>query len=289
MRNSEPVYRPPSEASSYILQITEGCSYNACTFCAMYSEKRFRVRPWKEVAEDIREAARYMPDTRRVFLADGDALVLSTARLLRVLETLNTYFPELQRVSAYADAKSILGKTPNELKSLWRQNLRLFYMGLESGSEEVLRLLRKEASAEEMRQAVQAAHESGLKSSIIVLLGAGGRALSEVHAVDTARVVSAMSPNYLSVLTLTLVPGTALAAMVEKGEVEAINADDSLRELRVIVEQLEPTRRVVFRANHASSYLPIGGILPRHRRQLLAAIDRTRAEGSFKPEWLRGL
>lgn len=286
---SEPVYRPPSEARSFILQATLGCSYNRCTFCAMYRSKRFRVRPHDELESEIAHVARSAPNTRRVFLADGDAMVLSPARLARILESLSRHFPHLQRVSAYADARSILSKSPAQLKELRANKLRLVYIGLESGSEAVLSLLRKEASADEMTRAVVRAREAGIKASVIALLGAGGKALSDQHARDTARVVGAMSPNYFSALTLTLVPGTPLAAMIDRGEIEAISARDSLRELRTIVAEAAPARPAIFRSNHASNYLPLDGVLPRDRDTIVKTIDWALSQNALRPEWMRGL
>lgn len=289
MRYLQPVYRPPSEASSYILQVTYGCTHNRCTFCAMYRSKRFAVRPFAEVEADIREAAELMPETRRVFLADGDALVLSPARLNAILDLLTSHFPRLQRVSTYADAKSLLQKSKEDLQHLRNKGLRIFYMGLESGNEEVLRRLDKEATAAAMTAAVAHAHAAGMKSSIIVLLGAGGVELSAPHAADSARVISAMSPHYCSALTLTIVPNTPLAAAVEAGTFQPISPLTSLDELRTLVAGIAPTRGTIFRANHASSYLPLGGVLPRDRAALLRSIDAARATGALKPEWMRGL
>ncbi len=289
LRYSEPVYRPPSEARSFILQATLGCSYNRCTFCAMYRSKRFRVRPLDELESEIGDVARSLPDTRRVFLADGDAMVLSPSRLTRILDSLSRHFPRLQRVSVYADAKSILSKSPAELAELYAKKLRLVYIGLESGSEAVLSLLRKEASADEMTQAVVRAREAGMKASVIALLGAGGKALSDQHSTETARIISAMSPSYFSALTLTVVPGTPLAAMIDQGEIEPISARDSLRELRTIVAEVDPARPTIFRSNHASNYLPLDGVLPRDRDTILKTIDWALSHDALRPEWMRGL
>jgi len=224
-----------------------------------------------------------------VFLADGDAMVLSAARLTPILDLLATQFPRLQRVTAYTDAKAILGKSDAELAELRARNLRLVYLGLESGSAEVLALMRKEASAAEMSEAMRRAHAAGIKSSVIVLLGAGGRTHSEGHAIESARVASEISPHYLSALTLTVVPGTELAAMVERGEFQPIGPEQSLAELRTLVERLEPARPTIFRTNHASNYLPLEGVLPRNRDAIVATIDRALAEGALRPEWMRGL
>lgn len=255
----------------------------------MYLEKQFRARPLEELREEIRIASEARPGTRRVFLADGDAFVLSASRLRPILEALREAFPDLERVSAYADAKAITGKTREELEELRELGLSLLYMGLESGSDRVLELMAKEATSGEMTAAIQRAQAAGYRTSVILLLGAGGEELSEEHARESARVASEMSPDFLSALTLTLVPGTALAEAAASGSFRPVTPERSLEELRLLVEGLAPTRPTLFRANHASSYLPLGGELPREREPLLAAIDHCLREGSLKPEWMRGL
>ena len=220
MRYEGMVIRPPSEADSYILQVTYGCSHNRCTFCGTYPDKPFRARPIREVLEDILLAQTEIPDTRRVFLADGNALVLDTERLVTILDTLASAFPLLRRIGIYANARDILGKTDAELTELQHRKLEIVYLGLESGSDEVLRRVRKGITAAEMIEAGQKLRRAGIRASVIALLGLGGKELSEEHAQQTGRVVSAMNPEYLSMLTLMLVPGTELHRQWHSGDFE---------------------------------------------------------------------
>lgn len=289
MRYREPVYRPPSEADSYLLPVTDGCSHNECTYCAMYQTKRFSVRPQAEVLEDIAVAAEAMPDTRRVFLLDGDALTLSAKRLVPILEALRAAFPELQRVSSYANAISINNKTDDELRQLRALGLTLGYLGLESGDEVVNDRIVKGATIDEQVEAVQRAQAAGIKMSVMVLLGMGGQARSRQHAKATGEVLSRMDPRYISCLCVTPVPGTALHAEVEAGTFEPIRPEQTLDELEVLLQHLEVSG-AVFRSNHASNYLPLGGRLPADRARLLEAVAAAkRGEVGLKPEWLRGL
>jgi radical SAM superfamily enzyme YgiQ (UPF0313 family) len=210
MRYHGMVVRPPSEADSYILQVTYGCSHNRCMFCGTYLDKSFRVRPIGEVLEDITLAQEHISDPRRVFLADGNALVLKTERLVIILDAILSAFPRLRRVGIYASARDILTKTDADLAMRRERKLEIIYLGLESGSDEVLRRVHKEATATEMVDAVHKAKRAGIRVSVIAILGLGGTELSLQHAEETGRVVSAMDPEYLSMLTLMLVPGTEL-------------------------------------------------------------------------------
>lgn len=291
MRYYGTVIRPPSEADSYILQITYGCSHNRCTFCGTYQDKPFKVRPGEDVLADIAMAGRVLPDTRRVFLADGNALVLSTARLLHVLDALASAFPLLRRVSIYANARDILEKTDADLALLQQKKLDIIYLGLESGSDEVLRRVGKGSTAAEMIAAVGKAKRVGIRVSVIALMGLGGTELSAQHAEETGRVVSAMDPNYLSMLTLMLVPGTELHRQWESNEFQLMEPLDLLRELRQVIFHLEGLSRCVFRTNHASNYLPLAGTLSRDKENLLAAIDAALARGpaALRPEGWRAL
>lgn len=291
MRYEGMVIRPPSEADSYILQVTYGCSHNRCTFCGTYPDKPFRARPIREVLEDILLAQTEIPDTRRVFLADGNALVLDSERLITVLDALASAFPRLRRIGIYANARDILGKTDAELTELQHRKLEIVYLGLESGSDEVLRRVRKGITAGEMIEAGQKLRRAGIRASVIALLGLGGKELSEEHARQTGRVVSAMNPEYLSMLTLMLVPGTELHRQWHSGEFELPEPLELLRELRQVVAATEGLSRCVFRTNHASNYLSLAGTLSRDKDRLLAAVDAalSRGRSALRPEAWRAL
>lgn len=291
MRYRGNVIRPPSEADSYILQVTYGCSHNQCTFCGTYPDKPFEVRPIEEVLRDVEMAGRVMPETRRAFLADGNALVLGTERLLEVLRALSQAFPDLQRVGIYANARDLLAKTPDELRTLRDRGLRIVYLGLESGSDVVLERINKKATADEMIRSVQRAQEAGIRVSVIALLGIGGAELSQEHAEATGRVVSAMDPRYLSLLTLMLIPGTPMHSQYAKGAFQPLNPESLLREMRQIILNLEGLSGCLFRTNHASNYLPLAGTLPKDKTRLLATLDEALARGrsALRPESWRAL
>ena len=289
MRYQEPVFRPPSEADSYLLHVTYGCSHNECTYCAMYRTKRFSIRPEKEVLEDVRAAADAFPDTRRVFLLDGDALTVPTKRLLPVLAALREAVPRLQRVGAYANAISVNAKSDAELAELRAAGFGIAYLGLESGDERTNAEIVKGATIEEQVRAVNRAQAAGIKMSVMVLLGIAGRQRSREHAVATGRVLSAMDPRYVSCLCVTPVPGTPLFDAVEAGTFVLPAPEETLEELRLLLEHTHVSA-AVFRSNHASNWLPLGGRLPADRERLLDAV--TLAQGGaipLKPDWLRGL
>ncbi len=291
MRYVGTVVRPPSEARSYILQVTLGCSHNDCTFCGTYLDKPFRVRPMAEVLEDIALAGRQLPDTRRVFLADGNALVQSTRRLIGVLDALAAAFPQLGRVGIYANARDLLGKSDAELATLAEKKLKIVYVGLESGSDAVLRRIGKGATASEMVEAVHKANGAGMRVSVIALLGIGGTDLSVEHAEATGRVVSEMDPQYLSMLTLMLVPGTPLHQDWQSGTFQMLRPEESLAELHRVVANLDGLSRCIFRTNHASNYLPLAGTFSRDKAKLLATLEEASAQGPsvLRPEYWRAL
>ncbi len=291
MRYSGRVIRPPSEADSYILQATFGCSHNRCTFCGTYPDKPFRVRPLDDVLEDIALAGQRMPHTRRVFIADGNALILPAPRLVTILDALGAAFPLLRRVGLYANARDILRKRDDELSLLQQKKLQIVYLGLESGSDEVLRRIDKRATAREMIEAVVKAKRAGMRASVIALLGLGGVELSSQHAAETGRVVSAMDPQYLSMLTLMLVPGTPLHRQAQDGDFSLPSPQGLLAELGAVLEHTDGLSRCVFRTNHASNYLSLAGTLSRDTASLLAAIDQaqTRGPAALRPENWRGL
>lgn len=290
MRYDEPLFRPPSEAESFILQATLGCSWNACTYCAMYREKRYRVRPLPEVLADIAEAgARFGAEVRHVFVADGDPLSMPLDHWTPILSALAAAFPRLRRVSTYATARNLLEKTPAELARLRELGLSLLYIGPESGDDVTLRRIAKGADAADHVEAARKAREAGLAQSLIFLLGAGGRERSEVHARASGRLASAMDPKFLSTLTLTVVPGTPLARLEDQARFELPDVRGLLTELRWFLEEAHLSA-AIFRSNHASNYLPIGGRLPRDREAILATLDEALAgRVPLRPEWTRGL
>lgn len=291
MRYTGTVIRPPSEADSYILQATFGCSHNQCTFCGTYADKPFQVRPLDDVLEDIALAGQRFGETRRVFIADGNALALPSPQLITILDALDGAFPLLRRVGIYATAHDILRKSDADLSLLQQKKLQIIYLGLESGSDEVLRRIHKRDTASEMVEAVHKARRAGLRVSVIALLGLGGVELSARHAAETGRVVSAMDPHYLSLLTLMLVPGTPLHRQWEEGEFRLPAPDGLLAELREILVHTGGLSRCVFRTNHASNYLPLAGTLSRDQASLLAAIDEAldRGPAALRPEAWRAL
>ena len=291
MRYHGTVIRPPSEADSYILQVTYGCSHNRCTFCGTYLNKPFRPRAMDQILEDIELAGTLIPNTRRVFLADGDALVLSTERLSTILDALRGAFPHLERVGMYANAQNILRKSASDLETLREKGLGIVYLGLESGSDEVLMHIDKGATAAEMIEAVRRAKGVGLLTSVIGILGIAGPSGSAGHAQLTGRVVSRMDPDYFSMLTLMLVPGTPLHQQWEAGAFQLLEAEAMLVELRDVIQNLNGLSHCVFRTNHASNYLPLRGTLPEDKGYLLATLDTALARGrdTFRPEAWRGL
>lgn len=283
------VIRPPSEARSLILQATLGCSHNKCMFCGTYLDKRFRARPLKELFQDIDSVDDYALSVRRVFLADGNAFVLSTDRLLAILDKLNDSFPRLERVGIYGNASDILRKSPDDLAELRKRKLGIIYLGLESGSDEILQFIEKGATSQEMIEAVMKAQAVGIDLSVIAILGMGGRGLSEHHARETARVLNEMNPHYASFLTLMVIPGTPLYDMVRAGEFDLLDPREMLEELKIIVENLD-LEGTVFRTNHASNYLALGGTFPQDKDRILREIERgLSGEVPLRPEFLRAL
>ncbi|MGD2122758.1 MAG: radical SAM protein [Gemmatimonadota bacterium] len=283
------MWRPPSEARSYILQATIGCSHNLCTYCDMYRDKTFRERNLAAVLLDVDEAGRLYPAVTKVFVADGDALVMETDRWLTILNRIRAAFPGLRRVSCYATAKNVLEKTEDELRELKEAGLTLLYIGPESGDDVTLKRIVKGNTFDDHAVAARKAHAAGMKISVIMLLGVGGVDRSEEHASETARLVTEMDPEYLSALTLSIIPGTPLHRMMQKGKFELPPVEGLLRELRTIVAESEPSR-AIFRTNHASNYLSLAGRLPRDRDAIVSEIDSAlRGEVPLRPEYFRGL
>ena len=286
MRYEGRIFRPPNEADAILLQATVGCSHNGCRFCGMYREKRFRVRSLDDIRADIAMARREFPAIGRVFLCDGDALAMPHGLLLQVLEAIRDGLPNVIRVATYANAKSIAQKSAAELLALRALNLKLFHTGLESGDDETLRRMQKHGDAAFHVDQAQRAQAAGIKSFVTVLLGLGGRSRWREHALGTAQALSRMNPSAVGALSLMLIPGTPLAADVERGAFELPSPHELLVELRTLVEHTE--MRGMFYANHASNYLPIRARLPRDRDEALAQIDTAVAgRAPLRPEWMR--
>lgn len=290
MRYVGSVYRPPSEAGSFLLQATIGCSWNHCTYCAIYREKQYRVRPLSETLEDITMAGRTFGDqVRKVFVLDGDALAMPLDLWEPILQSLSATFPKLRRVSCYATALNLLAKSQEELERLGELGLKLLYIGPESGDDVTLKCIAKGATAADHVEAAAKARAAGIKQSLIFLLGAGGAERSVEHATASARLATAMDPEFLSTLTLMLVPSTPIHKLAESGRFQLPGVDTLLRELRIIVAEASPSD-AIFRSNHASNYLPIGGRLPRDREAILQQVDGAlTGDVPFRSEWSRGL
>ena len=283
------IIRPPSEANSILLQVTVGCSRNKCTFCGTYMGERFRIKPDSIILEDIEFAAKYCQRQRRVFLCDGDALIIPQKRLLKILQVIKERLPWVTRVGAYANAKSLEMKTLEDLKRLKSLGLGILYMGLETGDDVTLKKINKGAASEKMIAMGKKAKEAGMKLSVTVLLGIAGRERSRIHAEETGRVLSAIDPDYVGALSLMLIPGTPLFEDLQNEKFVLIEPDEMLAELRTMIAGTNLSKGL-FHANHASNYLPIKARLPKDKEMTIELIDRALSgEIALKPEYLRAL
>jgi radical SAM superfamily enzyme YgiQ (UPF0313 family) len=301
MYYAEPVYRPPSEAFSLLVQATVGCSSAAsgkCFFCASYlfdktlPQKGFRIRPTREILEDIEIAGDlYGRQVEKIFLLDSNAMVIKTQELLKIIEKCYATFSKLKQVSCYACCSDILRKSDDELKALRKAGLTLVFVGLESGDQEVLNLMNKGVSVQDQIDSVVKANKAGIQTSVTVIIGLGGRKLCRQHAINTGKAAGAMNPTYFSALTLMVVPGTPLDGMVKRGEFELVTDFlEILEEMGLMIENIDAPGPVVFRTNHASNYLPLRGTLPRDKESLLKTIRSAMKDPSrLRPESMRGL
>ena len=283
------VYRPPSEAYSLIIQLTIGCARNTCTFCNMYKNKKFRIRPLEDVVADLEEcAALYGSQVKRIFLADGDAMIVKTEVLLYVLERCFALFPRLERVSAYVAPKDVLTKTPGELRALRQAGLTIAYMGLESGDDVVLENVRKGATSSEITEAGIKLREAGIAVSITAISGLGSEARMEDHAIHTAAVISKIKPEYASLLTLMVHPAAPLWKDIQTGAFKLLTPEQIMAETRLFLEHID-SEGTVFRSNHASNYVALAGTFNRDIPVMLRQIDAALANGSYRPEGWRRL
>jgi radical SAM superfamily enzyme YgiQ (UPF0313 family) len=283
------IIRPPSEANSMILQVTVGCSHNKCTFCGTYKGVRFRIKPESVVERDIDFAARYCRRQRRVFLTDGDALILPQARLLKLLKCIQEQLPWITRVGVYGNAKSIRTKTLEDLIALHEYGLGIVYMGLESGDDVTLKKIRKGVGADTIIKMGRRVIEAGIKLSVTVLLGLAGPERSDIHAEATGRALSAMDPDYVGALSLMLLPNTPLGRDYAEGRFRLVSPVEMLRELKTMIAHTDLSGGL-FHANHASNYLPIKARLPRDQGAAVSLIDQAlRGDVPLKPEFMRAL
>ena len=284
------IYRPPSEAASLIIQVTVGCTHNACTFCAMYKAKRFRLKSLETVLADLQEARGYYRRVGRIFFADGDALCMKTEKLLRLLEAARAAFPECERIGIYSRASHILRKSGEELSALREAGLGIVYIGAESGSDEVLRRVEKGEAASELVEAVQKAERAGIETSVTFILGLGGRELMAEHAKKTGEMISRMGASYVGLLTLLLTPEAPLYADMRSEKFELLSPLETIEELELILTHANCETETVLRSNHASNWLVLKGTLPRDKENLLAEVRAAKADTSvLRADFERGL
>jgi len=285
------IYRPPSEARSFILQVTVGCSHNKCTFCSVYKDKRFQIKSLEEIAEDLKAAEPFAPHIRKVFLADGDALIIPQKKLVNIMGLVTETFPNLERIGIYGNAKSILRKSIDDLKALKELKLGIVYIGLESGNDEILRKVKKGDTTANMIEAAVRIHAPGITLSVTVILGLGGREMSRTHGIDTGKVLSKMDPEYAAALSLMLVPPAPLCEEYEAGRFELPGPFEMLEELDLIIAHMNVTH-CFFSSNHASNYLPIQVWLPEGKEEILALIQEViqkHDRNILRPEAYRAL
>lgn len=271
MRYEGNIWRPPSEARSYLLQVTMGCTHNQCTFCSMYRDKPFRIRDEKEVIEDLHMAREAFPYVERVFFCDGDALCLPTEKLLRLMRKTKEILPEVKRINMYGAPRDVLNKTPEDLKLLRDAGLEFIYIGAESGSDIVLERIKKGATRQEIIQAVQKIEAAGIKASVTFIAGLGGRELWKEHARETGTMIGEMGASYVGVLTLLLDPEAPLYEDLKAGRFQLLTAEEAVSETLEMVENIhmKPGSSCVFRSNHATNYVTLKGNLPEDRERFI--------------------
>ena len=289
MRYEGDIYRPPSEAHSLIVQATIGCAHNKCTFCSMYKSKTFRARPCGDVIDDLREARDMYGRIGRVFLADGDALVLSSDKLLEILSAIRELMPECGRVSIYGTPQAVLRKSSDELRALADAGLCIVYLGAESGDDEVLGRVNKGATSDEIISAIRKAEDAGLEISVTFISGLGGIELSKQHALGCARVIREACPSYAALLTLLLEPAAPMYKDLQSGSFKFMTPEQIAEETVSLLDQARPDNDCVFRSNHASNYVPLKGTLPHDNDVLISSLKSALAEGAFKDDYFRRL
>lgn len=290
MRYEGNIYRPPSEAYSLIVQVTIGCSHNKCTFCNMFREKNFRVRNVQEVLEDLDSARRYYSRVGRIFLADGDALVLTNEKLMVILNHINKNFPECERVTIYGTPQDVLRKSHEELVELRENGIEIIYIGAESGSDKILKDICKGATRAELIEAVRKIEAAGIKASVTFISGMGGKADWEEHAIETGTMISEMEPSYVGLLTLMVERDVPLYRKIEAGEFQLLSAEEVMAESLLMLKHANVEKTCVFRANHASNYVSLKGNLPEDKEDMMALLRRAMEDKNmFKDERFRML
>lgn len=289
----EPLFRPPSEARSLILQVTNGCSWNRCTFCEMYTapQKRFRPKPQDQLEHELKAVARSGYPVRRVFLADGDAMTLSYRRLSEIMQAINRYLPGVQRVSSYCLPRNLRNKSVEELQALRELGLSLFYVGCETGDDLMLEKISKGETYQSSLAALDKTQRAGIKRSIMILNGLGGKKYSEQHAVNSARLMNECQPEYLSTLVVSFPHGVERYQEGFGGEFEPLNQLDLAREMEILLSNLK-LKQTIFRSDHASNYLVLKGILNQDRERLLKTVRMALNEPGSIPlrqEWQRSI
>ena len=290
---TEPVFRPPSEARSLILQVTNGCSWNKCTFCEMYTQpqKRFRLKPQQEIEQELEAVARAGIPVRRIFLADGDAMTLSFRRLEQIMQAIRSTLPDVQRVSSYCLPRNLKNKSVEQLAALRALGLELFYVGCESGDDLVLERVNKGENFETSLAALKKIKAAGSKSSVMILNGMGGKRYSKQHAVNSARLMNQSQPEYLSTLVVSFPTGMERYQAGFNGEFEALDQAGLFQEMYWLLDTLE-LKSTIFRSDHASNYLVLKGTLNRDKQRLLQKVRdalETPDAVALRPEWMRGL
>ena len=285
-----PLYRPPSEANSLIFQVTLGCSFNECSFCDMYRSKEYSERTWDEVKGEIDMMEKIMPNTKRVFLADGDAINLSTEYMTKILKYIREKFSSIERISCYAMPMNLLKKTPEDLQELHDAGLNMLYLGIESGSDIVLRKVTKGATSKTIIKACNKAKDVGFKLSCMVILGLGGKKYSKENAIETGKVISASKPDFVGALTLYLENGIKDEFMTKwEGEFVRIDDNESLEELELLVSNINTENKIIFRANHGSNAYNIAGTFPEDKQEMLEKISLlAKHPENARPKGLRG-
>ena len=285
-----PLYRPPSEAKSLIFQVTLGCSFNECSFCDMYRSKEYSERSWEEVKSEIDLMAKTLPDTTRIFLADGDALNLSTDYMVQIVEYIYQKFPNLERVSCYAMPMNLLKKTPEELNMMNKAGLNRLYLGIETGNDTILKKVTKGATQSTMIKSCNKAKDAGFTLSCMVILGLGGNKYTKENAVDTAKVINVVQPDYVGALTLYLENGIKEEFLTKfEGEFERLTDSQAIDELELLISEISVDSEIVFRANHGSNAYNIGGTFPNDKQKMLEKITWMKNHPEVvRPQGLRG-